>query len=249
MDERSPADSPTPCRVSIHHLTIDQVALLRSVLRSGDVRFGIIRGEVVAAAEFTDEVERAVAWAGLETESPFDAEFDDPEYRSDRPPLVKPSRPPLADGRRQATRWRRLSAGVLDEALVGVPTLLAHSAGAPPWTGAAMHCVYYVGPTMLYGWSIGKLWTGLRVVDRRSLRTPNPVAVMVRWLVAALPMLGGLFLGWSSDTVGTLLLVVYAPIMVNLRGLHDLAAGTLVVERSKAGPGIWVRHASPRQNA
>ncbi len=248
MSERPPADPPVPCRVPVHHLSIDQIALLRSVLRTGDVRFGIIHGEVVAGAEYAEEVERAVEWAANGESVTFDENFDDPEYRSDRPPLVKPSRPPLADGRRQATRWRRLSAGLLDEALVGIPTLLAHKAGAPAWTGAAMHGVYYVSPTMLYGWSIGKLWTGLRVVDQHWLQTPGPVAVVVRWLVAALPMLAGLFLGLSSDWVGTLVLVVDAPIMVHLRGLHDLAAGTLVVERTTAGPGIWVRSHHARQN-
>ncbi len=248
MNERPAADRPVPCRVPVHHLSIDQIALLRTVLRSGDVRFGIIRGEVVAGAEYAEEIERAVEWAANGEAVSFDEDFDDPEYRSDRPPLVKPSRPPLADGRRQATRWRRLIAGVLDETLVGIPTLLAHKAGAPAWTGAAMHGVYYVSPTMLYGWSIGKLWAGLRVVDQHSLRTPGPVAVVVRWLVAALPMLAGLFLGLSSDWVGTLLFVVYAPIMVNLRGLHDLAAGTLVVERTAFGPGIWVRHQPARPN-
>jgi uncharacterized RDD family membrane protein YckC len=249
MDERSSSDFPMPCRVSVQHLTVEQVTLLRSVLRAGDVPFGIVRGEVVAPSEFTDEVAKAVEWASLDTHAVADAEFDDPEYRSDRAPLVKPPRPALADGRHQATRWRRLSAGLVDETLVGVPTILAHQAGAAAWTSVAIHAMYYAAPTALWGWSIGKLWTGLRVVSRRTLRTPNPLAVLVRWVVAALPLLAGLLMGLDSDIAGLLVTLIYAPIMIDLRGLHDYAADTLVVEQFTTGPGIWVRRQHARQTA
>lgn len=241
MDDRDTSEFPSPCRVVVQHMTPEQIALLRSVLRAGEVPFGIVRGEVVAPREYTEEVEKAVEWASLDTHAVADAEFDDPDYRSDRSPVVKPPRPPLADGRHQATRWRRLCAGLLDELVVGVPTLLAHKAGAPAWTGAAIHGVYYVAPTALWGWSIGKLWCGIRVVSRRTLHTPNPVAVVVRWLVAASPMLVGLFVPVNGDMVGFLVTLVYAPILIDLRGLHDYAAGTIVVEQYPSGPGIWVR--------
>jgi uncharacterized RDD family membrane protein YckC len=248
MDERSSSEFPTPCRVSVQHLTVEQGSLLRSVLRAGDVPFGIVRGEVVAPAEFTEEVAKAVEWASLDTHAVADAEFNDPEYRSDRTPLVRPPRPPLADGRHQATRWRRLTAGLIDEALVGVPTVLAHQAGAPAWTSAVIHAMYYAAPTALWGWTIGKLWTGLRVVSRRTLCTPNPLAVLVRWMVASLPLLAGLFMGLNGDIAGLLVMLIYAPIVLDLRGLHDYAANTLVVEQFTSGPGIWVRQQPARQN-
>ena len=240
MDDRSSADVPVPCRVPIHHLDAHQVDLLRTVLRAGEVPFGIVRGEVVAAGAYTDDVHKAVAWAAVDPTAVAD-DFDDPEYRSDKPPLVKPPRPPLRDGRHQATRWRRLSGGLVDEVLVGVPTILAVEAGAPDWSTAVIHGVYYVVPTAMFGWSIGKLWMGTRVVDRHSLRRPNLVAATMRWLVAALPMLLGLFAGISNNVVTVLVLAVYAPVMIDLRGLHDYAAGTVVAERSPTGPGIWVR--------
>jgi uncharacterized RDD family membrane protein YckC len=246
MDEPEASDLPTPCRVGVQHLTLEQVALLRSVLRAGEVPFGIVRGEVLAPGEFAEEVQKAVEWASLDTHAIADAEFDDPEYFSDRAPLVQPPRPPLRDGRRQATRWRRLCAGVLDEVIVGVPTLLAHKAGAAPWTGAAIHAMYYVAPTALWGWSVGKLWCGLRVVSRRTLHTPNPLAVLVRWLVAASPLLVGLFVPMNGDLVGFIITLVYAPILFTLRGLHDMAAGTVVVEQFAGGPGIWVRERDER---
>ena len=240
MDDRSAADVPAPCRVPIHHLDAHQVDLLRTVLRAGDVPFGIVRGEVVAAGTYTDEVHKAVAWAAVDPTAAAD-DFDDPEYRSDKPPVVKPPRPPLRDGRHQATRWRRLSAGLVDEVVVGAPTLLAAKAGAASWATAVIHGIYYVLPTAMFGWSIGKLWMGLRVVDHRTLRRPNLVAASMRWLVAALPMLLGLFIGLDNSWVTVLVMVVYAPIMVNLRGLHDYAASTVVAERSASGPGLWVR--------
>ena len=125
--------------------------------------------------------------------------------------------------------------------VVGAPTLLAAKAGAASWATAVIHGIYYVLPTAMFGWSIGKLWMGLRVVDHRTLRRPNLVAASMRWLVAALPMLLGLFIGLDNSWVTVLVMVVYAPIMVNLRGLHDYAASTVVAERSASGPGLWVR--------
>jgi uncharacterized RDD family membrane protein YckC len=245
MDDRSPADdsssgaTPPPCRVPVHHLTTHQVELLRTVLRAGEVPFGIVRGEVVAPADHTDEILKAVAWAGVDPSD--DEALSDPDHQPVRAPLVKPPRPPLRDGRRVATRWRRLSAGLLDELVVGVPTVLANEAGAPGWTTVALHGVYHVAPTMLYGWTIGKLWTGLRVTEEATLRTPGPGRSSIRWAVAAVPMFASVLAGASPAVVSALVVAVYGPILVDLRGLHDRAAGTVVVERTKAGPGIWVR--------
>lgn len=249
MDDRSPADdpptgpTPSPCRVPVHHLTPHQVDLLRTVLRAGEVPFGIVRGEVVAPAEYTDEIHKAVAWAGVDPSD--DESLADPDHQPVRAPLVKPPRPPLRDGRRLATRWRRLSAGLLDELVVGVPTVLANEAGAPGWTTVVLHAVYHVAPTMLYGWTIGKLWTGLRVSEEATLRTPGPFRATVRWAVAAVPMFASVLAGAPSSLVSLLVVAVYGPILFDLRGLHDRAAGTVVVERTKAGPGIWVK--APRR--
>jgi uncharacterized RDD family membrane protein YckC len=84
---------------------------------------------------------------------------------------------------------------------------------------------------LAWGWTIGKLCTGIRVIDRRTMRLPSPSAVVVRWLVAATPLLAGIFGVLHGDLIGLVALAVYAPILVNLRGSHDLAAGTAVVER------------------
>lgn len=228
---------PVPCRVAVDHLLPHQVELVRRVLRSGDVPFGIVRDEVVAPAQYTEEVQRAVEWAAVE---PTREQMHDDHPRT-RAPLVKPPRGPLRDGRRQATRWRRFAGGVTDEILVGIPLVLADRAGASLWTLAVIHAAYHVVPVGMFGWSIGKLWCGTRVVDRRTLLRPGVVQATTRWLVAALPFLSGLFLGLQGDWLTALLLSVYAPIVVDLRGVHDYAAGTDVVERTAHGPGIWVR--------
>lgn len=233
-DARAPAH-----RVATNHLRPEQLTLLQAVLRAGDVPVEFGTDELRTTPRYANEVARALAWVQMDATT--DADEDDIELPG-RGPLVKPSRPPLADGRRQATRYRRLSAGLIDELVVGVPTITAAAAGAAPWTVAAIHLVYHVAPTTLYGWSIGKLWCGLRTVDGRTLRTPNPLRALLRWFVAYLPVLLSLWLGLHGDIAGLLVAVVYAPIMVDLRGLHDRAAGTRVMERSAAGPGLWVRH-------
>jgi uncharacterized RDD family membrane protein YckC len=249
MDEPEASDLPTPCRVTVQHLTVEQVALLRSVLRAGEVPFGIVRGEVIAPREFAEDVQKAVEWASLDTHAIADAEFDDPEYRSDRPPLVKPPRPPLADGRHHATRWRRLGAGLFDWTVIGLPALLAHQVGISPWAIALGLALYFVVPPAAWGWTVGKRVAGVREVSARRLVTPNPLSLTVRWLVTCAPILLGLFVHVNGDLVGFAVTLVYAPILVGLRGLHDLAAGTIVVEALPSGPGGWVRNGESRHNA
>ena len=92
-----------------------------------------------------------------------------------------------------------------------------------------------------YGWTLGKLCTGLRLVDRRTLRTPGVLTVTERWLVADAVLLAVIVFGLNGNWATFALLAVYLPIVADLRGLHDRAAGTLVVERSVDGPGIFVK--------
>ena len=225
-------ERPEPLRVPIGHLRPDQVQLLRALLRGGDVPVAVVGGELVTGPQYADDVREAMEWV-LATHEPPPDEID-PELTSGRGPLVTPSRPPLADGRRQATRWRRFAEGAIDEVLISVPILLAALAGAPAWTLIVITAVYRAAPVALYGWTVGKLWCGVRVVDRRRLRTPDPLRAGLRWFVATVPLMIGLITGITSDPLTLLALAVYAPILIDLRGLHDRAAGTLVVERDVA---------------
>lgn len=226
---RTPDGESLPCAINIAHLRSDQRQLLSTVLRAGEVPFGIVRDELIADGSFSDEIEQAVAW--VTAPERFDEpEFDDPEYRGDLPPLIRPSRPPLPDGRRSATRYRRLVAGLIDEVLVGVPTGLAARADAAPSLIIAVHMFYFVVPTALLGWSIGKLIAHTRVVDARSQRTPSLWRVLLRWVIPYLPVIAGLTVGLAGDVIGVAIALVYLPIMLDLRGWHDRAAGTIVVE-------------------
>ncbi|MEZ5272753.1 MAG: RDD family protein [Ilumatobacteraceae bacterium] len=231
---------PAPQRVAVRHLRPDQVRLLHSVLRAGEVPAAITGDELVVAAGHRQEVDDAMRWV-LAGDGPPPDEDDDPSLRRGLGPLVPPSRPPLRDGRRQATRYRRLAAGAVDALLLAVPALLALKAGAVPWVVVALHAAVYALPTVTYGWTLGKLWTGLRVVSATALRAPSLLPALLRWAVTAAPLAVGIAVHAPGDLVALAMLAVDAPILADLRGLHDRLAGTLVVERSAAGPGIWVR--------
>ena len=234
---RAPDGESLPCAVDISHLRSEQRQLLRTVLRAGEVPFGIVRHELIAEGSFAAEVERALAWViAPEQDKQHDdrVEFDDPEYRGTLPPLVKPSRAPLPDGRLPATRWRRLAAGVIDEVLVGVPTGLAAGAEAATALIIAVHMMYFVVPTTMFGWSIGKLLLRTRVVGSDNHRIPNAWRATCRWVIPYAPVVVALTVGLPGEVVGLAIALVYLPIMLDLRGWHDRAANTLVVESKRS---------------
>ena len=225
---KSNGESP-PCAIDISHLRREQRQLLSSLLRAGDVPFGIVRDEVIAAGSFADEVQDALDWVTKPSQID-ESEFDDPEYRGDLPPLVKPSRLPLPDGRRPATRCRRFNGGLIDEVLVGIPTGLAAHAKAATWMVIMVHMFYFVVPTAMFGWSIGKLVVRTRIVDLKNHRSPNWWRATVRWVVPYAVVIVGLTVGLPGDVMALVIAGVYLPIMLDLRGWHDRAAHTLVVE-------------------
>ena len=239
MSERRDSDM-APSRISLAGLSTGQVDLLCTVLTASDVPHAVSDGELITGAAHVAEVERALVWVRVDA---LDENFDDPEFRGTHAPLVQPSRPPLADGRRQATRWRRICGGVVDQILTTVPAIIAWQQDVPVVLLAAALFLATVPATALAGWSIGKLVVGTRVVAQNTLRSPGVLAASARWVVSAAPVLVVMIADLSADLVTPLLLFVYAPIVLALRGLHDYGAGTLVVERSPAGPGVFVRRA------
>ena len=230
---RTPDGESPPCAIDISHLRSEQRQLLSALLRAGEVPFGIVRNELIAAETFADEVQHALEWVTAPSRVE-EVDFDDPEYRGDLPALVKPSRPPLPDGRRPATRCRRLNAGLIDQVLVGVPTGLAAHANAATWMVIMVHMFYFVVPTALFGWSIGKLVVCTRVIEAQSHRPPNWWRAIVRWVVPYSAMIVGLTVGLPGDLIGVVIALVYLPIMLDLRGWHDRAARTLVVESKRS---------------
>lgn len=220
-----------PQRFDLSDLAPEQLTLLTTVLTTGEVPHAIDQQQLVATAPHLSEIARALAWvrAGRSAD-----DFDDPEYRSDRPPVVKPSRPPLADGRRAATRWRRFGGGLIDQALLLTPAWLATRAGVPLWATVPALMVVFVLPLSAFGWSIGKLVVGARVVSRRTLRSPGPVLAAARWALSASPFLLAMTVGWSDAVLTPVWLAIHAPIVLALRGAHDHLAGTVVVEAKPA---------------
>lgn len=239
----SEGQSP-PCAIDISHLRDEQRRLLVAVLRAGDIPFDINRNQLAAAGAYESDLRDAIAWVTAPEQ--VDSDFNDPEYRSDLPPLVKPSRSPLPDGRWPATRWRRVAGGVIDQVLAGVPTGLAAKAHAATWMVIGVHMFYFVVSTAMFSWTIGKLIVRTRVVDRSNHRPPNWWRAIVRWAVPYSPVIVGLTVGLPGDVMGILIAFVYLPVMIDLRGWHDRAARTLVVEVS---PAISPRPDQPRTRA
>ena len=232
-------DSDTaPRRISLAGLSTGQVDLLCTVLTASEVPHAVSDGDLVTGALHAAEVERALLWVRVDG---LDEDFDDPEFRGTHAPLVQPSRPPLADGRRQATRWRRVCGGLIDQLVTTVPALIAWRQDVPVVLLAAAMFLAVVPASALAGWTVGKLVVGTRLVSATTLRSPGILAASARWVVCTAPVLVVMAADLSADLVTPLLLVVYAPIVVALRGLHDYGAGTLVVDRSPAGPGVFVR--------
>lgn len=236
-DERPTGTAPR--RFSLAGLSATQVQLLCTVLDAGEVPHAVSGGELVTSSAHTADVEKALVWVRIDQ---IDEDFDDPEYRGTLPPVVRPSRPPLPDGRRQATRWRRLCGGLIDLVLLTIPAYLAWRADMPAVLVVAALFFVTVPAAAVGGWSLGKLAVGIRMISRSTLGSPNLISSVARWAVGAAPLLAVMAADLSGDLLNPLLMVVYAPIVFGLRGLHDYGAGTLVVERSKAGPGIWIRN-------
>jgi uncharacterized RDD family membrane protein YckC len=83
---------------------------------------------------------------------------------------------------------------------------------------AAFAILYYLLLEGLFGRTIGKLVTGIRVVDARTGRTPGMLSVLVRTLLRVIDGIGGYLLG-------------FIVVLLNdrRRRLGDMAADTLVV--------------------
>jgi len=133
----------------------------------------------------------------------------------------------------EPTFGQRLVARVVD-ALVMIPVILLlgtlTEGGVRRALGLAIAATYEVTLVVKRGQSLGKIAMGTRVVDFRSGSLPSLQQAVVRWLV----IIGGSLAAIAVpaiepfDAVYTLVvlaLVLRPPLH---RGLHDLAAGTIV---------------------
>jgi uncharacterized RDD family membrane protein YckC len=91
---------------------------------------------------------------------------------------------------------------------------------------------YEVGLTAWRGQTVGKIALGLQVVDAKTGAVPGWRQAFVRYIPLYVPglVLPAFGVRWGESVVGLLLLVSILADR-NRRGLHDKAAGTIVVER------------------
>ncbi|MBV9146440.1 MAG: RDD family protein, partial [Acidobacteria bacterium] len=172
--------------------------------------------------------------------------------------------------RRIGSIWRRMVAFVVDSFVIGaVASLIAFPlfdvfSRLGAWgrlAGFAMALPYFAILSSEFGdgQTLGKHWLGLQVVDRDGLTISFPKSV-IRYAVLWIPFFVNqlpLPVSRTSPTVTLILLLlifglgganVYLVVFNrNTRqGLHDLAAGSYVVEAKVAGqvsvPPIWKTH-------
>ena len=118
-----------------------------------------------------------------------------------------------------------------------------------------------IGAVALFGCTLGMWLTRTRVVVPPSPAAPGWRTAIVRWLVATGPAVAG-YLAWITRTtlprsvrlvLGVIglpwMIVVFAPILFDtyLRGLHDRAAGTVVVLTRYEG-SLALPETTPRQS-
>ena len=84
------------------------------------------------------------------------------------------------------------------------------------WVVVAL--VYYVLLEGLFGRTVGKLVTGIRVIDAKTGRTPGLFTVLIRTLLRVIDGIGGYLLGWIVVVCND-----------RRRRLGDMAADTLVI--------------------
>jgi uncharacterized RDD family membrane protein YckC len=93
--------------------------------------------------------------------------------------------------------------------------------------------MYFVGAITLTGRTVGKRALGLQVRSVRTGGLPGLRAAAVRWAVVVAPSRVSWFVPPVARLAPIVTFLVYLPILRPPfhRGLHDLAAGTVVVAK------------------
>jgi len=222
------ATRPT-ARLDISTLSSSQSYELQQRLDRADIRFAIVRDELLVGIPQADDARDLMA--AMADEQPGDDEPYDPN------PFARPQ---LAGLGRPASRLQRLGGAVIDSLLFGVLARTAVVAGASWWAVAVAQGLVITGMVAAFGASPGKFALGSRVVDVHTGRRPRLRSSALRWatpFVLAVagfvaPRWGGvlLLLGELASAV----LVLFSP---DGRAVHDLVAGTIVVRHERVAAG------------
>jgi uncharacterized RDD family membrane protein YckC len=82
--------------------------------------------------------------------------------------------------------------------------------------------LYYMLLEGIFGRTVGKLVTGIRVIDAKTGRTPGMFTVLIRTLLRIIDGIGGYLLGWIVVVLND-----------RRRRLGDMAADTLVIRAAR----------------
>ncbi len=127
----------------------------------------------------------------------------------------------------------RLLGALIDTVVVVLVSMVGLQLDAGRFGATVLVAAYEVVAVAVWGRTLGKLAVGTRVVSARDGGFPGWGSALVRWAVPAAPTLVGL--AWSSSVPDLLsfpwAIAVYGGVLwdPHRQGLHDKAAGTLVV--------------------
>lgn len=197
-----------------------QSAEFQRRLHAARISFVMAAGCVYVPVPRADDARDLLAVLSAEApgdDSPFD---ENPFHRVEVRGLGTP-----------AARWRRLVGALVDGMVFGALVVACVELGASAGIGWALVGVVTVLMTWSIGATPGKLAVGTRVRDVGTGENPNPWRAALRW---GTPWIGGLLaavvpLGPILLYLGYLFSVTLVLFSSDGRGVHDLVAGTVVV--------------------
>ncbi len=209
-------------RADVSMLSETQRDMLWMRLRADDVNFVFDGQRVAVPATNAPLLTDALSWVDTEVQSPPPGFYRSPH----------PFQRTLNDGSIIASPWRRAIGAYIDAIVVGMLFVVARVLGSPSWTLLPLSAVYVVGMTGLWGRTVGKFATGSRVVHALDLGPAMWRQSLGRWAhVGWIGIAAGLVGGDAALSLLLLQVVTYVPILWDsrARGLHDRAAGTIVM--------------------
>jgi uncharacterized RDD family membrane protein YckC len=209
-------------RVDVSMLSETQRDMLWMRLRADDVMYVFDGDGVAVPAASGPLLTEAMSWVNTNVQSPPARFYAQPH----------PFQRTLDNGSVIASPWRRAIGAYIDGVVIGIPFAAALRLGLSGWLLLPISAVYVVTMTTILGRTVGKFATGTRVVRAVDRGWVTWRQSLGRWAhVGWIGIAAGLVGGTASLLLFGLQAVTYAPILwdSNGRGLHDRAAGTLVV--------------------
>lgn len=208
-------------RADVSMLSETQRDMLWMRLRADNVTYVFDGQGVAVPATVGPLLTDALSWVNTEVQSP-------------PPGFYRPVHPfqRTLHGSVVASPWRRAIGAYIDAIVVGTMFAVARESGSPSWVLLPLSALYVVAMTGLWGRTVGKFATGTRVVHALDLGPATWRQSLGRWAHVGWIGIAATLVGGDAALLLFLLQVVaYAPILWDsqARGLHDRAAGTIVM--------------------